>query len=545
MPIKVFSVAEMVAAEKAAHAGGLTYNQMMEMAGWRVAEAIMARYSVAGMNLLVLVGPGNNGGDGLVAGRYLAEAGANVAFYLYRPRDAATDTNYAKVQQMGLFILDADADQRYRALRTRLKVTDLLLDALLGTGVSRPITGEMAVLMKQVRAGLHERVDSAMISTQPGLVDVTQIHANSPSMQSPIVVAVDCPSGLNCDTGSLDELAIPADLTVTFAGPKRGHFRFPGAAACGSLIVADIGIEPDLPDVMAVAVNLMTAIAARHLLPERPLNGHKGSFGWALIVAGSAQYWGAPVLAARGAYRVGAGLVALAVPERIRATIAGQLPEATYPVLTDQSHLGVTSARTLLKMMGTYKSLLIGPGLGRVAEFMEVVFKEGGQPPKLPPLVIDADGLNWLSGLSEWHKRLPPRTILTPHPGEMARLMGAELLTEMQELDRVALARHKAAEWGHVVVLKGAYTVVADPQGQAYIVPFANPILGAAGSGDVLAGIIVGLLAQGLAAFDAALLGTYLHGAAGQLASLEMGSRGLLASEIAERIPQVCYTLLA
>ncbi len=187
----------------------------------------------------------------------------------------------------------------------------------------------------------------------------------------------------------------------------------------------------------------MTAVSAKNWLPTRPKDGHKGTFGWSLIAAGSADYWGAPLLAAKGAYRVGAGLVALAVPERIRPTIAAQMPEATYPAVAEKHKLGVESARLLLKQMERFKSLLIGPGLGNAAEFMEVIFKANGPAHNLPPLVVDADGLNLLAQMPDWPRRLPPHTILTPHPGEMARLVGAEL-----DDDRVNLARQKAAGMG-------------------------------------------------------------------------------------------------
>ncbi|MBP6806345.1 MAG: NAD(P)H-hydrate epimerase, partial [Chloroflexi bacterium] len=286
--LKVFTVAEMVAAEKAAAASGATtYAQMMETAGKAVADAIMERYPVGGRSVLVLVGPGNNGGDGLVAGRYLAEAGANVAFYLTKARNPDQDENFAKILALGLFAVEASFDQRYRVLRTRLASTDLLIDALLGTGVTRPIGGELAKLMQQAASGLAaRRADLAPEVTN--LTAVTQSPPKKEHAPSPPVplIAVDCPSGLNCDTGALDPLALPADLTVTFAGPKRGHFIFPGAAACGELVIADIAIPPDLEAVAGVAVQVMTGNDARGLLPERPLAGHKGTFGTALIAAG-------------------------------------------------------------------------------------------------------------------------------------------------------------------------------------------------------------------------------------------------------------------
>ena len=540
MGSKIFTVAEMVAAERAADAAGWSYAQMMETAGKRVAEAVIARFPVQDASILVLVGPGNNGGDGLVAGRYLAEAGADVAFYLAKPRDPQQDANYAKILEMGLLAVEAGYDQRYRVLRTRLRITDILIDGLLGTGVTRPITGELANLMQQVQAGLAERVTFAASQEESILTSVAQITPVHSQATVPVVVAIDCPSGLNCDTGALDPLAVPAAWTVTFAGPKRGHFLFPGAGACGELVVAEIGISPALAEVAGVKVELMTAVTARKWLPKRPLDGHKGSFGWALIAAGSADYWGAPLLAARGAYRVGAGLVALAVPESIRPTVAAQMPEATYPAVPDQRVLGVESAQVLRRQLGRFKALLIGPGLGEAAEFMAHLFTAAGPEASLPPLVVDADGLNWLAQTSNWTRRLPPGTILTPHPGEMQRLAGAPATAE----NRITLAQEKAREWGHVVVLKGAYTVVAAPDGWVHVIPFANPLLGAAGSGDVLAGVITGLLAQGIKAYEAAVLGAYLHGAAGQLARDKIGDAGLLAGELANWLPGVRRRLL-
>ena len=534
MSIKVFTVDEMVAAEKAADASGVSYDQMMETAGRSVAQAVAERYPLEGRSVTVLVGPGNNGGDGLVAGRYLAEAGADVAFYLYRPRDPQEDANFALVQESGLFHANAEEDQRYRVLRLRLRGTDILIDALLGTGVDRPIGGELAKMMEQVQAGLEERA-RAEDGGEAALTSIAAVEMPAERDGRPVVVAVDCPSGLNTDTGALDPLAIPADLTVTFAGPKRGHFIFPGAAAVGELVVADIGIGQELPEVEEVSLELVTAPMARELLPERPISGHKGTFGWALIAAGSENYWGAPLLCGCGAYRAGAGLVAVAVPEAVRPVVAGQLPEATYPPVPDRANMGVESARALLEVVDGYDALLFGPGLGEATAFVKALLAEAE---RLPPLIVDADGLNTLAEMEDWNGRLPANTVLTPHPGEMGRLIGAPL-GDVKEMDRVELAREKAAAWGHVVLLKGAYTVVAAPDGRAVVQPFAHPILSTAGSGDVLAGVIVALLGQGLTPYEAAVLGAYLHGAAGSLAAEEMGDAGLLAAEIAEWVPEV------
>lgn len=547
--MKIFSVAEMIAAEKAADTAGVTYAQLMETAGQSVAAAIIERYAVQHARVLVLVGPGNNGGDGLVCGRYLADAGADVAFYLSKPRDPQTDENMARIQQMGFFVVEAGFDQRFRVLRTRLAITDILVDALLGTGVTRPITGELAKLLQQVRVGLDERRAALHEQLRPRLVSIGKVTPPHPAASSPptpsprgvlaahpFTVAVDCPSGLNCDTGELDALALPADLTVTFAGPKLGHFKFPGAAACGELVVADIGISPDLPEVRGVAVELMTAVHAHNLLPSRPIDGHKGSFGKLLIAAGSDRYRGAPVLAARAAFRAGAGLVALVVPELVRDTAVVALPEATYLPVPDTAVLSAQAMEALLPALADCSALLVGPGLGQTAvSFMQALLAAG----RLPPLVVDADGLNMLAKLEGWPAKLPPHTVLTPHPAEMARLMAISL-AELLAQDRVAVARQQAQAWGHVVLLKGAYTVIAAPDGRVTVLPFANPVLAVGGSGDVLSGVIVALLGQGLRPYDAAVLGGYLHGAAG---ALYPGKSGLLAGEMADLVAEARASL--
>ena len=553
--MKLFTIAQMVAAEKTADSQNISYAQMMESAGHGLAQAIMARYPVANASILVLVGPGNNGGDGLVAGRYLAEAGADVAFYIFKPRDPASDPNFAKIQQMGLFSVEASFDQRFRVLRTRLNITDILIDGLLGTGATRPMAGDLAKLMQQIAAGLEDRRTALAMQARPTLINLTNFSDRQPSRAHLVTVAVDCPSGLNCDTGALDPLALPADLTVTFAGPKRGHFIFPGATAVGDLIVADIGITPEM--VAAVPIDVATLELARALLPTRPKDGHKGTFGKILIAAGCDNYRGAPLLAARGAFRAGAGLVALVVPRMLQQAISISLPEATY--LTgrpetpndkmrgedngdsqkiDEAILTAVSAQRIHQQATNHAALLIGPGLGDADDFITTLFPTDGDAPGIPT-VIDADALNCLARLDHWWERLPARCVLTPHPAEMARLMGISL-TELLGMDRIETAVAQAKKWRQVVLLKGAYTVVATPNGRATLLPFANPVLAVGGSGDVLSGVIAALLGQGLSAYEAARLGGFLHGIAGELSAHD---RSLLAAELADRISEAILWL--
>lgn len=545
--MKIVTVEEMRRIEAAADAAGCSYAAMMEQAGRAVAEAIAARREMQGRRVLVLVGPGNNGGDGLVTARYLAESGAQVVCYLLKPRDPAADENLRLAQERGLAIVLAGEDSEWRKLRRIAREADVVVDALLGTGARLPLRGALAEILALVgrtlaarRATPRERLTTLTPASIP------------PGREWPFVVAVDGPSGLDYDSGALDEAALPADLTVTFAYPKPGHFCFPGAGALGELLIADIGTDPALADDLSLEV--VTPEMARKWLPPRPPDAHKGDFGKALIVAGSVNYTGAAYLSGAAATRTGAGLVTVALPAAIHAAVAARLAEATYLLLPHA--LGVIAAgaaRLLAERVEGYDALLVGPGLGQereTADFVESLLGGGGQrrlgfvgseesesPPLiLPSLVVDADGLNILARMEDWPKRLPPGSILTPHPGEMARLMGCTLADVQAE--RVTVAQSQAAAWGQVVVLKGAHTVVAAPDGRVAIEPFANPGLATAGTGDVLAGAIVALRAQGLSAFEAAVTGAYLHGLAGELARAEVGAAGMVAGDVLALLPR-------
>ncbi len=544
--MKVVTVDEMRRVEAAANAAGHAYAAMMEQAGHAVAEAIKARGDVRNRAALILVGPGHNGGDGLVAARHLAEAGAHVTCYLFKPRDPAADENLRLVQERGLNVMLADEDEGWHTLESLVRETDIVVDALLGTGARLPLRGALAEILRVVGRVLAER-------KQPPRQRLTPLATPRAIVQNgPLVVAVDGPSGLDYDTGALDAAAFSADLTVTFAYPKRGHFRFPGAGALGELIVADIGTDPALA--ADVTLEVVTSDMVRRWLPLRPPSAHKGTFGKALIVAGSANYIGAAYLAGAAATRAGAGLVTLALPSAIQMAIAARLTEATYmPLPHKLGAVTAKAAQVLRERLQEYDALLVGPGLGHTREtaaFIEALLEitrgshprrvSSGQdqatPRAVPPLIVDADGLNILAGTADWPQYLPADSILTPHPGEMARLMGCTI-NDVQA-DRIAVACSQAVAWGHVVVLKGAYTVIAAPDGRVVLQPFANPGLATAGTGDVLAGTIVALRAQGLGAFEAAAAGAYLHGLAGELAREELGTAGMVAGDVLRHLPK-------
>ncbi len=549
--MKVVTVEQMRAIEAASDAAGHTYAAMMERAGQAVAQALAARVEVEGKRVFVLVGPGNNGGDGLVAAYHLAQAGAEVACYLTRSRDPEKDENLRRVQDRSIFVLVASEDTGHRRLRRLAAGADVVIDALLGTGSTPPVRGTVAEVLRVVRRALDRRV-----APPPDRLRSLGELPSPPPRTRPFVVAVDGPSGMDFDTGALDEAALPADLTVTFAYPKRGHFRFPAAAALGELVVADIGTDPALAE--RVDLEVVTPEMVRAWLPTRPPDAHKGTFGRALIVAGSSNYTGAARLAGAAAVRAGAGLVTVALPAPIHPAVAAGLAEATYLLLPHE--LGVIAepaVEVLAEEVERYDAMLVGPGLGREREtvgFLEALLERERRPVgflrkerpaaralSLPPLVVDADGLNILSEWEGWPQRLPPGTILTPHPGEMARLTG-RAVSEIQA-ERVETARHYAQAWGHVVLLKGAYTVVAAPDGRAVLEPFANPGLATGGTGDVLAGIVVALRAQGLDPFEAAAAGAYLHGLAGELARAELGEAGMGAGDLLQFLPQAWQRL--
>jgi len=606
--MKLVSVQEMRRIEQAADAGGHAYATMMELAGQAVADVATAlQLAEPGERVLVLVGPGNNGGDGLVAARFLRERDIEITLYIWK-RDIKGDDNFRKLKQRrrGTTILWADNDPGCAKLREEIGHSELIIDALLGTGAARPIDGQLAEILTAVK---EEIIARRTFEPEPGpevlgiprfpLMEAFSLGAPVPPRPAPAefddddlfdpdfdsdeesdlfgpegmpgnvfdededgaewedeetqplpwpelpVLAVDSPSGLNCDTGALDPATIPAAVTVTFACPKWGQLQFPGAGACGLLAVADIGVPEEL--IAEIAVELIGPEDVQRWLPPRPMDAHKGTFGKALIAGGSLNYTGAAYLSAAAATRAGAGLVTLAIPLPLHAALAGVLPEVTWlPLPGPEGVHTAAGAAKLLHDMDDYDALLVGPGLTSTEDargFVETIFSSAGLPKDewSGLLVVDADALNLLAKLPDWPGRLPPGSILTPHPGEMARLTGMTIRDVNAR--RIENARRWAAEWGHIVLLKGPHTVIAAPDGRAAVLPFALPVLATAGSGDVLAGAIVAMLAQGVPAFEASLLGAYLHGQAGLLISRTATLVGVVARDILASFPEALRQL--
>ena len=519
--LKLVRVAEMQRIEQRADAAGHSFATMMERAGAATARAV-SHHAPQSSSVLVLVGPGNNGGDGLVCARHLHQAGWLVRVYLWKRRtdpDHDYEQHFAKLIALGIPTVHADDDPTLQQARAWLAEADVVVDALLGTGSNRPISGQLADLLAQVRTAKAER----------------------PAV---LIVAVDCASGLHCDTGAVDPYTVAADATITFAYAKWGHYQFPGVAVTGTLVVADIGIAPHLA--ADVQTFLLRADLVRPWLPARPALSHKGTYGKLMAAVGSVNYPGAAYLSLAAAGRVGAGLITGAVAQPVWGVVAGRLPEPTWlPLPTGLGEaaglIDASAAPLLANALAGYTALLVGCGLGQhptTQRFLQELLAN----PDLPPTLIDADGLNCLAKLPNWPQLLPAATVLTPHPAELGRL--CNLPVAAVSADRWRLARDKAAEWKTVVLAKGPYTVVADPAGWMAVLPVATAALATAGTGDVLSGTIAGLMTQGVAPFLAACLGAWLHGTAGQLCADEVGVVGVVASDLLPRLPVVTNALL-
>lgn len=509
--MKIASAAEMAAVDRhAAERCGVPVAALMEEAGRRVAEAAEVLLGgLSGRRIVLFCGGGNNGGDGFVAARLMREAGAHPLAVLVGGAGGLRADARVAWERAGRAEVPcvACADEAaIEALAAQAAAADLVVDALFGTGFAPPARGLAAAAIRLVN-GLGRPV-----------------------------LAVDLPSGLAADDGHIVGDGVRATATVTFGYPKRALVEYPAAALAGRVWCGDIGFPPETDALVGGRLRLITpADLAPHLAARDP-QSHKGTSGHALLVAGSRGFVGAAVLAARGALRGGAGLVTVALPESITPPFLPGLPEAMVLPLPDggMGFPGVEAHDVVREALRSVRSLAIGPGISRSRDSATLV-REILRTADLP-VVLDADALYALAVSPE-----PPPAwrggpaVLTPHPGEAALLLQTEVSTI--QADRVGAARRCAERFEAIVALKGARTVVAEPGGVAWINATGNPAMAAPGMGDVLTGLVAAHLARGLVALDAALLGVYLHGLAGDLAAAATGPWGLLASEVADQVP--------
>jgi hydroxyethylthiazole kinase-like uncharacterized protein yjeF len=507
--MKLVTAAEMRALEEKTAAAGRPRSELMENAGQAVALAVRNHLGGArARRIVVLVGPGNNGGDGLVAARHLYDFGADVFVYLLGQRPPV-DPNLDALRSRDIELVRADEAEAPVRLAEALGLADAVIDAILGTGRARPLEGPIVAAL----AALRER--------------------------RALLFAVDLPTGVDADTGAADAKTVAADFTLALGLSKVGLHTWPGSSYTGEVEVLDIGLASDAE----VLTELLTPEWAHEHLPERPAASNKGTFGRVLILAGSVSYTGAAALAAIGALRAGAGLVTLAAIDAVRSVVAAQAPEVTYlPLPEAEGGVAASAGDLVARALPRFNALVIGPGMGQSPDAQAVVRGVLSAPAAADiSVVIDADALNALARWPEWVPSLKMDAVLTPHPGELSRLTG-ESIPDLQN-ERLTAARRCAELWGQTVVLKGAHTIVASPGGRAYVAPFATASLATAGTGDVLAGVTAGLMAQGLSAGNAAALGVYLHGAAAESFREELGESGLLAHELARAVARAAASL--
>lgn len=534
--MKLLTVKEMREIEREADSSGLSYDDMMENAGYGIAKEISISYNhFENRSICALVGSGNNGGDALVALSHLIQMGWVVTAYIVKDREK-NDPLIDRLKSLGGNILHAHTDKNLEQFKLLISENSVILDGILGTGIHLPLKPELDRKLSAYKRIIEE------------------------SENPPLIIAVDCPSGIDCDSGETAPNCIHADLTITMAAVKKGLYANPAAEYTGELRVVNIGKLDNLETWQRVKQKVATMESVRDILPNRSIFSHKGTFGTALIIGGSVNYTGAILLAGEAAYRIGAGLVTIGLPSSIHTALVGHLPEATWLLLPDE--MGViaeSGSKIILRNLERVDSMLFGPGFGLedttkefIARLLDIKPEEAKrelgfvrQPKQveipdinLPRMVIDADGLKLLSKIDDWYQYLPSDSILTPHPGEMSIMTGLDV--EAIQHDRLNIARFYAKKWRQIVVLKGAFSVISTPDGQSTIIPIATPALARAGTGDVLAGIIVGLLAQRLKPYDAAVAGAWIHARSGVVAAKKLGTTAsVVAGDVLRSISDV------
>jgi len=512
--MKIVNSKQMSALEQSSSDFGVSTGDLMQNAAHAVARLIEQSISpLTSRNITVLVGPGNNGSDGLLIAGLLHKWGASVTVYITRGR-ASNDLLLQKISDEHVTCVFGPDDSYYANLRNLVSQSDLLVDCILGANQNyRP---------------LDENTSS--------ICTIINERSNNPSYAK--CLSVDIPTGIYPDTGEVDSAAIRADITAALGFPKLGLFTLPGNDYIGELHTLDIGLPNNLQLTSDINVELLTSEYISTLLPIRARNSHKGTYGHTLLIGGSKNYIGAPSLSGLAAMRAGTGLLTIATPKTIYPIVASNVIEAIHLPISENED-GNISAEAVPQIMNNidkYDVLAIGPGLNQSATTQDFLFSLLKSLTNTDiPLIIDADGLNNLSVIPHWWTLLTSPTILTPHPGELSTLTG-ESVADIQS-NRLAISQEYSQKWGVTLVLKGALTVTSTRTGYSYISPFANSNLATAGTGDVLTGIIAGLMAQGIESWHAALSGVYTHGYAGELGSNYFGASGMIASDLVTYIP--------
>jgi len=476
---------------------------LMENAGAIVATEVLAMEKVR--HVTVVCGNGNNGGDGFVIARHLHNKGLDIkVFVVGNMKEIAGDAlkNLNILRKMDLQIENIKELNNLMRIEKAVKASDITIDAVFGTGLNRPLE---------------------LLYTS--VFDIINDNAA-------YILSVDIPSGVNGDTGAADEHAINAHKTVTFTIPKCGNILYPGSEQNGELVVRDIGIPKRILNDMKLKRNIITEESVMAYFPWRRGFSHKGDYGKVNIIAGSTGLTGAAILACKSALRSGIGLLKLYIPESLAMQITHSVPEAITIPLQEvrKGVIGITHFDKILTESESSDVIAIGPGCGNTAETSELVRRIIQELEK--PVVIDADGLNAISRNPDILLEKKSKVVMTPHPGEMSRLIG--ISTDEINERPLEIAKEYASKWDVIMVLKGARTVVAAPNGDVFVNVTGNSGMATAGAGDVLTGIIAGFIGQGLSPLEASRLGVYVHGRSGDSSAEYKGEYGLLAGDIVE-----------
>ena len=480
---------------------------LMEAAARSVAKRLMEVVDRENDDILFLCGVGNNGGDGFACARIMKHLGYSVrVFYTGSVSSLKGDakTNYEALSGYGVSVLTMDQGSAFNHLA---ETSEWVVDALFGTGIDRNVTGYLAQIVTSIN-DLHEDGRCKVIS-------------------------VDIPSGINGDTGKVMGCAVNADETITFCRLKPGLILYPGCDHAGKVTIADIGIPEHIPPLAEASFFRLDKEDLKSLIPPRQSRSHKGLYGHLLVVAGSRYMTGAACFCAGSAYKVGAGLVECAIPESAANVVMMNVPQCiTYPYQDDAESF--TWIKERVKASST---VVAGPGLSHMPYVRKLLKTLFSAVPKSKTLILDADALNWISGDEDLKAQIIKRgrnTILTPHMGEASRLMGKPIREIMA--DPILAVKTLANEYNCIVALKDALTLVAEPHGNIFFNSTGNNGMSTAGSGDVLAGLIAGLSGQGMGAFEAACVGVYLHGLAGDAAAEKYGHYSMTAGDILKSI---------
>src|SRR3989338_142390 len=490
---------------------GISGIVLMENAAKGVVASLFKKFpDIKDKKVGIFAGKGNNGGDGLAVARLLTDEDISVTVYLLSKKDMLkgdAKTNLEKAEEMGVKIFEITSLDELEDVKDNILKNDIFIDAIFGTGLTSGVNGYYINVIKFINSSKK------------------------------FILSIDIPSGLSSDTGEIIGGHINADMTVSLCLPKIGEIIYPAAEYVGDLEVVDIGIPESIIDKENIKVNLIEEKDVIGLLPKRKPDSHKGTYGHLVVIAGSRGKGGAAALSSLSALRAGAGLVTLALPECLNVSFEAAIPEVmTLPLPdTDEGTINESAFDMLIEFLECKSAVLIGPGITTnqsTSSLIKNLIKKISCP-----MLIDADGLNIATDEIKLLKKKKSPVIVTPHPGEMARLLNTT--SKKVQGDRIGAGRRLATKYGIYVILKGARTIIATPDGDVYINPTGNPGMATAGTGDVLSGIIAGFLCQGFSAKDSSILGVYLHGMAGDISASNLSQTALIASDLIRALPEV------